>query len=143
MAVAPAVFTVMLQGLTVTVRPTARGWPAGTVDCVTAKMHEPKVVVPVAVLPSELMENAGVVEVLVNATVVVDVVPSDGTPAGKAKGVFVTAVVTAGDAGTCAFVVAISTGSGAPPPSLPPPPHPARVRATAAADMSLRMFFTG
>ena len=44
----PAVFTVMLQGLMVTVLPRASGELTGNVDAVTVKMHEPNVVVPVA-----------------------------------------------------------------------------------------------
>ncbi len=65
----------MLQGLTVMVLPTAKGDDASKVDEVIVKMHEPKVVVPVAVLPPDEMVNAGVAEVSLNATVVVDVVP--------------------------------------------------------------------
>jgi len=43
---------------------------------VTAKMHEPNVVVPVAVPVAVLIEKAGVVAVLVNATLVAAVVPN-------------------------------------------------------------------
>jgi hypothetical protein len=51
------------------------------------------VVVPVAVLPPAAIENAGVVEVLVNASVVVAVEPNEVTPAGNANVVLATAAV--------------------------------------------------
>jgi hypothetical protein len=106
LAVCPWVFTLMLQGSTVIVLPTVNGEGGRKVDCVIVKWHEPKVVVPVAVSPPELMENAGVVDVLVNATVVVAVVPNDETPPGYENAVFMTAAVVVGEAGSEAFVAA-------------------------------------
>jgi len=111
----PLMLTLMLQGWTVTVCPTANGDPAGNVDEVTAKMQEPKVVVPVAVLAPEAIENAGVVAVLVNATVVVAVVPKEATPEGNANGVFATAAVVVGDAARLASAAATWAGSSLPP----------------------------
>lgn len=75
-------------------------------DAVIAKMHEPNVVVPVAVLPPDAIENAGVVAVLVKATVVVAVVPNEDTPDGNAKEVFATAAVVVGEAGRAVSEVA-------------------------------------
>ena len=139
-AVAPAVLTLRLHGLTVTVCPTASGEPAGNVEAVTRKWHEPNVVVPLAVLPPEAIENAGVVEVLVNATVVVAVVPKEGMPAGNAKDVFATAAVTVGEAGRAASVVATWTGGGGA--LLPPPPHATSVMAARKVSRTLSVFFT-
>ena len=115
--------------------PTASGEVGGKVDWVIVKMHEPKVVTPVAVLPPELMENAGVVAVLVNASVVVATVPKSVTPAGNSNEVFATAAVVVGDAASVAFAAATCGGSS------PPPPHAARVVATRAANMSLSVLF--
>ena len=120
-----------------TVWPTARGEPEGNVDAVTRKWHEPNVVVPVAVLPPEAIENAGVVEVLVNATVVVTVVPKEATPAGNANALFATAAVVVGAAGSATLVVATWTGTGAS--SLPP--QATRVVATATVTKRLSIFF--
>ena len=96
----------MLHGLTMTVFPWASGEPAGNVDCVTRKWQEPKVVLPLAVLPPEAIENAGVVEVLVNASVVGATVPNSLIPAGKANEVFATAAVVVGDAASVVSAVA-------------------------------------
>jgi len=132
---APAVFTLMLHGLTVTVCPTASAEPAGNVEEVTRKWHEPNVVVPVAVLPPDAIENAGVVAVLVNATVVVAVVPKDGTPAGNAKGVFATAAVVVGAAAK--LVSELATRAGV---SLPPP-HAVRKALATKATTSVKVLF--
>ena len=106
----------------------------------TRKWHEPNDVVPLAVLPPEAIENAGVVEVLVNASVVVAVVPNDETPVGNANVLFVTAAVVVGAAGRATLVVATWTGTGASP---PPPPHATRVMATATVNTRLSIFFIG
>lgn len=117
MATAPVVLTLKLQGLTVTVCPNASGFPAGKLELVTLKIQDPNSVVPAAVLLPEAMENAGVVAVLVNCTVVVPEVPNEVTPLGKVKGVLATAPATAELAFTVASPEATKTeGAG----SLPP-----------------------
>ena len=118
-----------------TVCPTANGDPAGNVDDVTAKMQEPKVVVPVAVLAPEAIENAGVVAVLVKATVVVAVVPKEVTPEGNANGVFATAAVVVGDAARLASAAATWAGVS----SLPP--QPARKALATTANSSVKVLF--
>jgi hypothetical protein len=63
------------------VLPFARGEGGANVEAVILKMHDPNAVVPVAVLPPALIENAGLASVLVNITVVaVPVVPKSLTP---------------------------------------------------------------
>lgn len=109
------------------VLPVAKGDGGRKVDDVTVKMHEPKVVVPVAVLPPDEMENAGVVEVLVKATVVVDVVPNEVTPEANAKEVSTTAAVTLDD--TATFASADATAGLSPPP-------PQALKTTAASTAS-------
>lgn len=127
----------MLQGWTVMTLPTASGDGAVKVEAVIVKMHEPKVVVPVAVLPPDEIENAGVVDVLVNATVVVAVVPNDVTPDGYAKEVLVTADVTAAEAAMEASDVA-AAGAESPPP--PPPPQALKMTAATAATKTSEAF---
>lgn len=127
----------MLHGLTMTVLPRASGEGATNVDCVTRKSHEPKLVVPLAELPPEAIENEGVVEVLVNANVVGATVPNSLTPDGNAKEVFTTAAVIVGD--TASVVSAVATRGGALP---PPPPQATRVKAARKANMRLKSLFT-
>ena len=129
----------MLQGSTVVVAPRARGEGGTNEDAVTRKWHEPKVSVPVAVLPPDVTENVGVVVVLVNATVVAAVVPKAGTPFAKLNGVFATPEVVVGDAGATVLVAAACTGA------LPPPPPPQATRklvATNKDNRRLRVLFT-
>jgi hypothetical protein len=80
---APVVFMLVVHGLTVTVWPLDKGRPAGNEELEILKIQEPKVVVPVAVLPPEVILNAGVSPPLVNVRVVAAVVPNSGTPEGK------------------------------------------------------------
>jgi len=88
------------------------------------------------VLPPEVTENAGVVAVSVNATVVDAVVPKEGTPPENTNGVFTTPAVVVGDAGAVKSFAAICT-CAVPPPSL----HATRVLATRRVAMRLRIFF--
>jgi hypothetical protein len=135
----PVVSTTMLQGFTTMVCPTESRWPAGNVDAVIWKWHEPNVVTPVAVLPPEAMENAGVVDVLVNVSVVDAVVPKSVTPAGKENGTAVTAVVVVPVAATVVGAATTSVGAGSP----PPPPHAVRLAATTSANTDARVLFIG
>ena len=64
------------------------------------KVHEPILVIPVAVEPLALMENAGVAVALVNVIVVGVVVPKLGTPPGKVKGSPKTAAAVLADTAT-------------------------------------------
>ena len=83
--VLPAVLAANSQGLTVIV---VGATMPGTVEVVTLKMHEPKLIVPVAVPVPDATEKAGVVVPAAgaeNLTVVAAVVPNAGTPAGKVK----------------------------------------------------------
>ena len=95
-------------------------------------------VVPVATAPPEAMLKAGESAVFVKATVVALVVPNDGTPAGKAKGVFTTALVVLATTGTARLVVAVMEEK--PPEPLPPPPQAAREAVNTAASMNLEIF---
>lgn len=108
----PCVFTVILQGSTVRMFPTPSGDGGGKVDATILKIHEPKVVVPEAALPCEVMANVGDAESVVNTRVVVAVVPNEGTPAGKVNGACRTAAATDGDALKLASVAATGTGMG-------------------------------
>ena len=101
-------------------------------------MHEPNLVAPVATAPPEPMLKAGVSPVLVKATVVALVVPSDGTPEGKAKGVLTTAAVVLATTGAAMLVVEVRGEK--PPEPLPPPPQAAREAVKAAASMNLEIF---
>jgi hypothetical protein len=138
-ACSPAEFTLMLHGLTTIVCPWASLLPDGKVEVTTAKSHEPKVVVPVAVLPPDAIENAGVVDVLVNASVVVPVVPKSGTPAVNVNGTFATAGAVAAVVGMTASDATTATGAGSP----PPPPQAVRLAATTMADAQASSFFIG
>jgi len=100
------------------------------------KWHDPKVVSPVAVLPSELIEKVGVAEALVKATVVVDVVPKEVTPDGNWKAVFGTKATVAAEAGRTVSAAAACTCA-----VPPPPPHATSVLATKRVNMALRIFF--
>jgi hypothetical protein len=102
----PATSTLMLQGSTVITLPTNSNDGGENVDWKILKMQEPNCVVPVAEFGPETIENAGVVAVLVKATVVVAVVPKAATPAGNAKGMFDTAAVVVGEAARAASVAA-------------------------------------
>lgn len=92
----PRVPTLKVQGSMVTCLFWPSGLLAGNVDPVTLKMHEPKSVVPVAVLPPEPTENAGLVAVEVKATEVSAVVPNCETPSGNENGTCTTADVVVG-----------------------------------------------
>lgn len=92
--------------------PTPSGDGGGKVDATILKIHEPKVVVPEAALPCEVMANVGDAESVVNTRVVVAVVPNEGTPAGKVNGACRTAAATDGDALKLASVAATGTGMG-------------------------------
>lgn len=92
--------------------PTPSGDSGGKVDDTILKIHEPKVVVPEAELPCEVMANAGAAEAVVNTRVVAAVVPNEGTPAGKVNGACTTADATDGDALKVASAAAIGTGMG-------------------------------
>lgn len=91
-AMAPVVFTLKLQGFTVIVSPTRR-FPTVPVVAATAKMQEPKLSAPVAVLPPEAILNAGLATVPVNVTVVSPVVPNCETPDANVNGTFARAAV--------------------------------------------------
>src|SRR6478609_4627349 len=119
----------MLQGLTVKVLPSARGECAGNVDEAILKMHEPKVVAPIAVLPPDVTVKAGIGDVSLNVTVVADVLPNEVTPEGNENAVLTTAPVTAGD--TATVVSAIATAGASLPPL--PPPHALKTAAAATA----------
>ena len=86
--------------------------------------------------PPDAIEKSGVVDVLVNATVVVAVVPKSVTPESNENDWFATAEVTVGDAASVALEAATSSASL-------PPPHPARVPATASVNARLRSLFMG
>ena len=101
-------------------------------------MHEPNLVVPVATAPPEAMLKAGESAVFVKATVVALVVPNDGTPAGKAKGVFTTALVVLATTGVAMLVVDVTEEK--PPEPLPPPPQAVREAVNTAASMNLEIF---
>lgn len=90
----------------------ASGDGGGKVDATILKIHEPKVVVPEAALPCEVMANVGDAESVVNTRVVVAVVPNEGTPAGKVNGACRTAAATDGEALKVASVAATGTGMG-------------------------------
>lgn len=135
--------TLILQGSTVRILPKASGDIGGKVDAVILKMHEPKVVVPDAAFPCELIANAGDADAAVNTRVVGAVVPKAGTPAAKVNGACTTAAATDGDAFRVASAAATSTGAGSPPPPTSPPPPPPPQAASDAAASTLRAFFTG
>ena len=101
-------------------------------------MHEPNLVVPVATAPPEAMLKAGESAVFVKATVVALVVPNDGTPDGKTKGVFTTALVVLAATGTAKLAVDVIEEK--PPEPLPPPPQAAREAVNTAASMNLEIF---
>jgi hypothetical protein len=126
-----------LQGFTVIVLPFASRLPVGNVEALIAKMHDPNVVVPVAVFPPEAIENAGVVDVLVHITVVVLVVAKSEMPAGNVNGILVTAAVVAAFAGSVVSPATTWTGAGSP----PPPPHAVRAAAVKTASARLSIFF--
>lgn len=113
------------------------GKPGGNVEAVTVKMHEPNLVAPVATAPPEPILKAGVSPVLVKATVVGLVVPSDGTPEGKTKGVLTTAAVVL--ATTLAATLDVDVKVVNPPELLPPPPQAARAAVTTAASMNFEV----
>lgn len=81
LALAPLVLAVILQGFTFTTLPIANGDSGGNVEAVTVKIQDPKVVLPVAVLPPLVMANAGVALLLVKATVVAPVRATGVAPA--------------------------------------------------------------
>lgn len=118
--------------------PVASAKLGGNVEADTLKMHEPNLVAPVATAPPEAMLKAGVSPVLVKATVVALVVPSDGTPAGKAKGMLTTAAVVLATTGAAMLVVEVKGEK--PPEPLPPPPQATREAVKAAASMNLEIF---
>ena len=78
-ATVPAVGMVRLQGSTLNDLPGPQGWSAGKGDvAANVKVHEPKVVVPVAVLPPLVIVNPGALAVPpVKATVVVPVMATE------------------------------------------------------------------
>ena len=85
----PVVASVTAQGETVILAPVANLLPAANVEDFTVKMHDPKVMSPVAVAPPDAMENVGaavpdvggVMLMLVDA-----VVPKSGTPEANTMG---------------------------------------------------------
>lgn len=85
--------------------------PALIVVAVTLKMHEPKVITPVAVPLGVTMLKAGVVDVSVSVTVVVPVVPNSGTPLGKTKGRLASAAALAAVTGTVKLLLAYWRGA--------------------------------
>jgi hypothetical protein len=119
----PAVLTVMLQGLTVTVLPRARGDEAGKVDVVTVKMHEPNPRLPLAEPSEELTLK---LEALFSVTVVAEVVPKLDTPDEKTKG---SAVTPATELAVTAAVTLLDATNVCG--SSPPPPHAANMAAAA------------
>jgi hypothetical protein len=120
----------MLQGVTARVFPSARGEGAGNVDEATLKMHESKVVAPIAVLPPDVTVKAGMGDVSLNVTVVADVLPNNETPEGNENAVLTTAPVMAGDTATVVSATAIAGGAS------PPAPPPQALKTTAAATAS-------
>ena len=135
LALPPDVATFNEQGLTRTSSPTASFEPAGNVDAVIVKMHEPKVVRPDAVRPPALMANAGVAVALVKASVVGVVVPKSGTPPAKVKGVFTTAAATLVVTAAVVLLVEVLVATGVELP--PPPPQAARAAETSTARNNL------
>ena len=133
----PAVATFNVQGLVLAARPTARG-PAGKVVADGVKMHDPKVVVPVAVLTPEAMLNDGVALVLVKAKVVGAVVPKPSTPVGNAKGVLTTAFVSLAVTDWAKLDEVVRVGVG--PESEPPPPQATRVAVRTVASKNFEVF---
>ena len=103
-------------------------------------MHEPNLVTPVATAPPEAMLKAGESAVFVKATVVALVVPNDGTPDGKAKGVFTTAAVVLAATGAAMLVVDVTEEKPPEPEPLSPPPQAAREAVNTAASMNLEIF---
>ena len=134
----PAVATFNVQGLIMMVRPTARGEPAGKFDVTIVKMHDPKVVVPVAVLTPEAMLNDGVALVLVKAKVVGAVVPKPSTPVGNAKGVLTTAFASLAVTDWAKLDEVVRVGVG--PESEPPPPQATRVAVRTVASKNFEVF---
>lgn len=138
-AVLFAVLTFKLQGSTRTVLPVASGESAGKVDEITWKMHEPKVVLPVAAPADVLMLKAGVVPVPVKDTVVGSVVPNAGTPPEKENGVPTTAATVLVLIGAVMEgVVTVTVGGGG---ALSLPPQAASDEKTAKHTSVLRAFF--
>ena len=134
----PAVATFNVQGLILmSPRPTVRG-PAGKFDDTIVKMHDPKVVVPVAVLTPEAMLNDGVALVLVKAKVVGAVVPKPSTPVGNAKGVLTTAFVSLAVTDWAKLDEVVRVGVG--PESEPPPPQATRVAVRTVASKNFEVF---
>ena len=81
----PDVGTVIVQGSTLTTFPVANGDVAGNVDAVTVKMHEPKVVAPVAWKPPLLTVNPGAVVPVAGAVNAREVEPVTATGAPVAS----------------------------------------------------------
>ena len=125
-AFTPAVATLSVHGLTVTLLPSARGVPEGKVDVATVKMHEPYVMAPDAVLTPEVRLKEGVAPDPESVSDVADVVPKDGTPLAKVKSLPSTPCTTAAPVvGLIAAAVLVVATSGTGVSALSPPPHAA------------------
>ena len=83
LAVIFAVLIVKVHGSTLVTLPAEKGWPEGKVEVVKVKMHEPKVVTPLAVNPPLVILTFGVAPVPLKATVVVPVTLTGAPAASK------------------------------------------------------------
>ena len=101
------------------------------------KMHEPKVVTPVAAPCADEMLKAGEADVLVNATVVAPVVPKAATPGAKAKDWFTTAAVVVELAAGELLICEMRAAAG----DEPPPPHAERTPLKRAKEIRLKTVF--
>lgn len=101
------------------------------------KMHEPKVVTPVAAPCADEMLKEGEADVLVNATVVAPVVPKAATPGAKAKDWFTTAAVVVELAAGESLLGEMRAAAG----DEPPPPHAERIPLKRAKEIRLKTVF--
>ena len=145
LAVLLAVLAVSVQGSTLMEFPTNAIESLGKLEEVKVKMHEPKVVTPLAVNPPLVMVTFGVAPVLLKATVV-EPRSATGAPAAltpenplaNTTGVVPMAAITEAFAFTVRLVAAtgvVATGE------LPPPPHAVNSKPPAKTIQARETFF--